>query len=194
MLLVSGFTDGNYSKYIAVRIFKQEGDVMKRSLMQVPVWVAVTALTAAISFATVQQPNLPDAPGKQLLNRACTSCHDLDPILSYRITNKERVGDMVSNMIAAGAVLSAQEVPILVDYLFANLGPKPAADTDDAGKAILEKACTSCHGLDGMKNHVFDTKDPYKTLVTNMLNYGASVTDAELPVLVDYLFKTYGKK
>jgi cytochrome c5 len=168
---------------------------MKRSLMQVPIWVAVTVLTAAISFATVQQPpNLPDGPGKQILDRACTSCHNLDPLFSYRMTNKERVGDMVSNMIASGAVLSAQEVPILVDYLFANLGPKPAAGTDDAGKAILEKACTSCHGLDGMKNHVFDTKDPYKTLVTNMLNYGASVTDAELPILVDYLFKTYGKK
>ena len=168
---------------------------MKRSLMQVTIWAGVTVLTAAISFATVQQtPSLPDGPGKQILNRACTSCHTLDPIFTYRMTNKERVADMVSNMVATGAVLSAQEVPVLVDYLFDNLGPKSAASTDDAGKAILEKACTSCHSLDGMKSQVFDNKDAYKTLVNNMLNYGASVTDAELPVLVDYLFKTYGKK
>ena len=67
-------------------------------------------------------------------------------------------------------------------------------ETPDPGKAILESACTVCHGLDGMPAHAYTSKEPYESLVRNMIAYGATITDAQLPPLVDYMFKTYGKK
>ena len=100
-------------------------------------------------------------------------------------------------MIATGAQVSDTEKPVLVDYLFANFGKKPeagAAPAADPGKAILETACTVCHGLDGLANHVYDSKAPYQSLVENMIAYGAPVSDAQKGPLVDYMFKTYGKK
>jgi cytochrome c5 len=101
-------------------------------------------------------------------------------------------------MIGAGAQVSAQELPVLVDYLFASYGkagatPAAQAGGADPGKAILDAACTSCHGLEGLPNHAYADKEPYRSLVSNMVGYGASVSDSQMEPLVDYLFKTYGK-
>ena len=164
-------------------------------------WSALTILSAAYVFAAQQAP-LPAGPGKQILDKACSSCHEADVITKYHFTKKEDYADIVSSMIGAGAVMTKQEETALVDYLFDSLGQKtPAAApagaataSDEAGKAILEQACTSCHGLDGMKNHVYTNKDDYKSLVQSMIGNGATVSNDQLPVLVDYLFKIYGKK
>src|SRR5678815_4227551 len=69
-----------------------------------------------------------------------------------------------------------------------------AAAPNAAGAAILQKACSSCHGADAIANYHFETPDGYRDIVNNMIDTGAPVTPQELPVLVDYLFATYGKK
>jgi mono/diheme cytochrome c family protein len=103
-------------------------------------------------------------------------------------------------MIAYGATVTAAQVPVLADYLLKTYGKKPAATTtaaaatSDPGKAILESACTVCHGLDGMANHNYPDKGAYESLARSMVAYGAVVTDAQMGPLVDYMFKTYGKK
>jgi mono/diheme cytochrome c family protein len=76
----------------------------------------------------------------------------------------------------------------------ASNAPAPSAAANDPGKGILDAACTTCHGLDGLKNHVYDSRKPYEDLVRSMIAYGANVTDNQIPPLVDYMFKTYGKK
>jgi mono/diheme cytochrome c family protein len=89
---------------------------------------------------------------------------------------------------------------VLADYLLKTYGKKPAAtntaaaSTTDPGKAILESACSVCHGLDGLANHNYTSKGPYESLVRSMVAYGAVVTEAQMTPLVDYMFKTYGKK
>jgi mono/diheme cytochrome c family protein len=107
-------------------------------------------------------------------------------------------------MIGYGANVTDAQVPVVAEYLLKTYGKKPAAPTAgnaapsapaaDPGKAILESACTVCHGLDGLANHKYDSKGPYESLVRSMVAYGANVTDAQIPPLVDYMFKTYGKK
>jgi cytochrome c5 len=102
-------------------------------------------------------------------------------------------------MIGYGAVVSDGQIGPLAEYMLKTYGKKPAAApaaaaAPDPGKAILESACTTCHGLEGLPNHKHDKKQPYEDLVRSMQGYGAVVTDAQLPVLVDYMFKTYGKK
>jgi cytochrome c5 len=150
-----------------------------------------------------QQPPAP--AGAALLQRACSTCHGAEVISTYHYETPDGYRDIVNSMIGAGAQLTPQEIPVLVDHLFVTYGKKPAtpapgqappaaAGGTDPGKAILESACTVCHGLDGMANHVYETKDPYESLIRNMIGYGANVTDAQVPVVAEYMLKTYGKK
>ena len=143
------------------------------------------------------QSRFPEGPGRVILERACGACHDAGAVTSNHFATPNEYKDVIDSMIATGAQVSDTEKPVLVDYLFANFGKKPeagAAPAADPGKAILETACTVCHGLDGLANHVYDSKAPYQSLVENMIAYGAPVSDAQKGPLVDYMFKTYGKK
>jgi mono/diheme cytochrome c family protein len=159
-------------------------------------WIALTAVSAAIALGQ-QQSKFPEGPGRAILERACGSCHAADTITTHHFATPGEYKDIIDAMIGSGAQVSDTEKPILVDYLFTNWGTKPApgaAPPPDPGKAILEAACTSCHGLDTLANHVYAEKGPYQSLVDNMIAYGAPVTAAQKPVLVDYMLKTYGKK
>jgi mono/diheme cytochrome c family protein len=133
-------------------------------------------------------------PGKALLESACVSCHGLDLLANHVYDSKEPYEGIVRSMIGYGAVVSDVQIGPIADYMLKTYGKKPAAATTDPGKAILESACTTCHGLEGLPNHKHDKKEPYDALVRSMMGYGAVVTDAQLPVLVDYMFKTFGKK
>ena len=183
-------------------------------------WAAVTVVSAAIVLGQGGgAPGEPGGgaataaatsdPGKVILDAACTSCHNLDGLSNHIYDSKEPYENLVRSMIAYGATVTDAQMPSLVDYMLKTYGKKPAAGTTapppanaagavaaapDPGKAILDSACTSCHGLDGMANHVYASKDPYEMLVKSMIAYGATVTDAQMPLLVDYMFKTYGKK
>lgn len=97
-------------------------------------------------------------------------------------------------MIAMGAQVTEQEAPVLTGYLFDNLRAKPTPEVDTAGQAILERACTGCHSLNGIENYSYDSEDPYRELVSTMVSYGATLTEAEKATLIRYLFTTYGKR
>ena len=62
------------------------------------------------------------------------------------------------------------------------------------GKAILQRACTTCHGLDEVvKFREYYTKDDWRDVVGTMVKYGAELKDGEPDVLVDYLGKYFSK-
>lgn len=177
--------------------------------VQTSLWVAVTLLSAAMALGQGQRGGGPQqagagggsAAGAAILGRACGSCHSADLIASYHYESADGYRDVVNSMVSAGAQLTPQELPVLVDYLFVTYGKKqaggtaaPAAGAADPGKAILEAACTTCHGLDPLASHVYETRDPYESLIRNMIGYGAAVTEAQVPTLAEYMLKTYGKK
>jgi cytochrome c5 len=168
-------------------------------------WLATTVLSAAVALGQRggQQGGTATgtAAGAAILERACSSCHAADVIGNHRYETAEGYRDIVNTMIDAGAPVTSQELPVLLDYLFATYGKKPApgaasqtAQATDPGKAILDSACTTCHGLEGFRNHAYESRGPYESLIGNMIAYGANVTTAQVPVLADYLLKTYGKK
>lgn len=97
-------------------------------------------------------------------------------------------------MISMGAQVSEQEAPVLTDYLFDNLAAKPEREIDTRGEAILERACTGCHTLNGIENYSYDSEDPYRELVSTMISYGATLSEGEKETLIRYLFTTYGKR
>ena len=68
--------------------------------------------------------------------------------------------------------------------------PAPA----DPGQVILNRACTVCHTLGEItKFKGYYSRDQWADVVRTMRADGAQVQDSEVPALVDYLFRTYGK-
>jgi uncharacterized protein (DUF169 family) len=69
---------------------------------------------------------------------------------------------------------------------------KPADAPEPEGKKILDTACTVCHSLKEVEKFKgFYKKEDWQDVVVTMVKYGADVKDEKVPVLVDYLAKTY---
>jgi hypothetical protein len=64
---------------------------------------------------------------------------------------------------------------------------------DGPGKATFIKVCSQCHALDPIATLRY-SKDEWKDLVDDMKGKGAEATDEESNVIVEYLFKNFGKK
>ena len=77
------------------------------------------------SDAAAPGDELPDGPGKTVLLRACTACHDLDEVVKFKgYYTRAQWKDIVVTMREYGAALQDNEVEPLTDYLFAALGKK----------------------------------------------------------------------
>jgi cytochrome c5 len=143
--------------------------------------------------------DLPDGEGKKILQNSCTACHGLDDVVNSHM-DKTGWANLIDSMISNGAAVDDKDKPVLVDYLVKNFGPSgsgggdqpKAAGGGDAGKMILENACTACHDLDLVQDMKL-SKQEWDDLVKSMISKGAAVEDKDVPVLVDYLAKTYGK-
>jgi hypothetical protein len=78
-----------------------------------------------ITPGTGQDDELPDAPGRKVLLRACTTCHDLDEVTKFKgYYTRTQWKDIVVTMKEYGATLDEAEVEPLAEYLFAALGKK----------------------------------------------------------------------
>jgi cytochrome c5 len=96
---------------------------------------AALLAAAGVLFAAVVSPpttraaapgdELPEAPAKKVLLRACTMCHDLDEVTKFRgYYTRAQWKDIVVTMKEYGATLDEAEVEPLTEYLFAALGKK----------------------------------------------------------------------
>jgi mono/diheme cytochrome c family protein len=75
--------------------------------------------------AAPQQDDLPEGPGKKILQGACASCHELTEITKFKgFYTKDDWQEVVVTMVKYGAQLKEREPEILVDYLAKNLGRK----------------------------------------------------------------------
>jgi cytochrome c5 len=65
----------------------------------------------------------------------------------------------------------------------------------EPGEKILLRACTVCHATSEItKFKGYYSRDQWADVVRTMRGDGASLQDAEVPILVDYIFKMYGKQ
>jgi len=90
---------------------------------------AALALAGAFSSTTPRAAapgdELPDAPAKKVLLRACTMCHDLDEVTKFKgYYTRAQWKDIVVTMREYGAALADDEVDLLSDYLAEALGKK----------------------------------------------------------------------
>jgi cytochrome c5 len=173
---------------------------MKWIFGRTAMWIWATLALATMAFAAVQDPQLPDGDGKKILQAACTACHGLDGVVKLHLDKAGWEG-LVASMVSNGAQVDSKDMPVLIDYLVKNFGDaaKPAGQQAQSGasdadaKKILENSCTTCHDLDLVSGQHL-SKDEWQSLVSSMIAKGATLSDKETPVLVEFLAKTYGKK
>ena len=109
----------------------------------------VGGMLFSFAMAGQEKSNLPAGPGKEVVERACANCHELETVAGARRTRVEWQR-MVEDMVARGADASDADVAAIVSYLTAhygkvNVNTATAADlektiglTADEAKAILE--------------------------------------------------------
>jgi competence protein ComEA len=64
---------------------------------------------------------------------------------------------------------------------------------DGAGKAVTERMCKGCHGLDNVVRARF-TEDKWAEVVDDMVSRGAKGTDDEVDQVIKYLSAHFGPK
>ncbi len=83
-------------------------------------------MAASMAFAFGQDVVLPDGDAKKIIEEKCTVCHDLTYITKQHLS-KDDWTDMIKIMVASGATVTDDEIPVLVEYLVKNFGPEAAA-------------------------------------------------------------------
>jgi hypothetical protein len=70
-------------------------------------------------------------------------------------------------------------------------GPAGKADPDGVTATLVNTVCASCQTLDRVKNKMGDG-DAWTATVTRMQGKGAALTDAQVPLVVEYLTRAAG--
>src|SRR6516164_2362113 len=77
-----------------------------------------------------QGDDLPEGPGKKLVQGVCSQCHEIEMVTIQSLT-KDQWSHTVDLMVTRGAHLTPDQIPIVVAYLAANFG-KAETDTSSA--------------------------------------------------------------
>jgi cytochrome c5 len=185
--------------------------VLRRAVLLTLLAVGLVAASGLMvqgrgSAAPASQDNsgFPDGDSKKLVLDNCGGCHDLDQVKTAK-HNEAAWKETLGHMVTYGANITDAQVPTVAAYLAksfpvqgaapatppATPGAKPAEDPDVAAERILNTACTTCHDLGPITRRA-DDRAAWESVVYGMVGNGADVKDADIPLLVNYLFKTYG--
>jgi len=78
---------------------------------------------------------------------------------------------------------------------FAMGQPQSPQLPEGEGKKILESVCTVCHSLKEVtKFKGFYSRENWRDILQTMVADGAPLKDADAPILIDYLTKTFPKE
>ena len=144
-----------------------------------------SARVTAAAAPVVGGAGAQDDKGERLLNVSCGGCHDLRPVQASA-KDKDGWNEVVQNMLQKGADVSDADLPVLLDYLVEHHGPMP----DGKGKDVVLNVCTMCHDLSRIKRGQRSPEEWEETL-NSMLNEGAPLSDADYPVVLQYLSKNF---
>ena len=144
--------------------------------------VSSAAPAAAAAAAAAQDGDR----GERIMNGSCQGCHDLRTI---QTSAKDVAGwtKTIETMMAQGADVAKEDVPVLAEYLARHHGPIP----EGRGKEIVLQVCTMCHDLSRIKLGHRSPEEWEETLIS-MLNEGAPLSDDAFPVVHAYLSRHFG--
>ncbi|MCS6805213.1 MAG: hypothetical protein RMM98_01725 [Acidobacteriota bacterium] len=174
--------------------------------------VCVASVLHAQMVESPQGVELPDGEGKGLILGTCVQCHTLNLIALQRKTPTEWK-HTVHDMVARGAQVQAEEIPLIVDYLSRYFGRNARLVTESTGsgtavnvyhgaparqelpegeaKAIILRACIQCHPMDRITHNRKD-ESGWHSSVKDMIRLGAKLRPEEVPRLVAYLAENFG--
>jgi cytochrome c5 len=90
-------------------------------------------------------------------------------------------------------MLMVASAGVLALTLLAGKAPAEPAEAPDvvAARTLVEKTCSSCHVISQVTAQR-KTADQWAGTVDQMIGYGATISDADYPKIVDYLAKYHG--
>lgn len=81
--------------------------------------------TSSAGEAVPHSPDLPEGPGRVVVQTACGQCHGME-VITNQSRSRQDWSDVVSRMIGNGAQLSDEEYNLVIAYLAKNYGsPAP---------------------------------------------------------------------
>ena len=98
--------------------------------------LAAAALAASVVPAGAQA--FPDGPGKEILEKKCSTCHAPEQVTTFG-RSAEEWHEVVTNMIDLGAELNEEETKVLVEYLAKNWPVKGEKPADKPAEKPAEK-------------------------------------------------------
>jgi competence protein ComEA len=101
------------------------------SLWSVAVWAALTQPVKA-------QTQLPAGEGREVVERVCSPCHGVAPIMQRKL-DKEGWARLVDSMVTRGAKATDGDIRIVVQYLAITL-PLPDSEKMNPDKVKVNKA------------------------------------------------------
>src|SRR5262245_2239175 len=159
---------------------------------------------AAQRGATRPKVLMPDGPVRQIIRKNCTACHGID---DYAFFALDRAGwqKLIETKHKTGeAPIAEKDLSLLLDWIVSKFGPntKPFPRTyvapeittffsDPDAKRLLDRACTTCHGLERI-NSLRKTEEGWRVLLVDMRERGAQLGDEELERLVEWLGRVKG--
>jgi mono/diheme cytochrome c family protein len=165
------------------------------------------ALPAAAQIGgrpTRPQVTLPRGPVRQVILKNCASCHGIDDYAFFALDRAGWQSLLEAKHREYPAPISDPDRQILLDWLVSKFGPTstpfprtyipPEITTffsDPEAKRLLDRACTSCHGLEPV-NDARHTPDRWRVIAVDMRERGAKLSDAELERLVEWLGRVKG--
>jgi hypothetical protein len=166
--------------------------------------LAVVPLMGQLGRATRPKVERPDGPVWEVIRKNCTACHGID---DYAFFALDRAGwqKLIADKHKPGeADLSEADRNLLLDWLAKRFGPdtKPFPRTyvppeittffsDPEAFRLMNRACTTCHGMTEIQGARKATEDWRVTLV-DMRERGAVLSDQELEQLVEWLARVWG--
>jgi hypothetical protein len=77
----------------------------------------------ASATASAQRLELPAGPDRDLVSRACQTCHDLSMVLAAKGLARDGWDAAIDEMISYGMKVEPDERSKILDYLSSRLGP-----------------------------------------------------------------------
>jgi cytochrome c553 len=174
------------------------------------VWLAIliaaltTAPASAQRRATRPQVTPPQGPPRQVIFRYCTNCHGIDDYAYSAMDRGAWDTYLTTKHRGLEVPLPEKERGVLLDWLAVRFGPStkpfprayvaPEVTTffsDVDANLLLQRACTSCHGVERVNSARF-SPDRWRVVTVDMRERGAKLQDEELERLVEWLGRTKG--
>lgn len=97
--------------------------------------IVVAGIFFSFSAVRAQGPDLPEGPGKDIVEQSCATCHGLELITAKR-RSPDGWAELLNRMVASGAQLDDAQYGQVLNYLKATLGtPAAPASGNVAGRA-----------------------------------------------------------